>query len=242
MTDAIDSKTASMTKIKAWLKANDIVIPVAASDAAIRILVRRRQVRKANNIPGERPIRGVVAASSLTQFKAKVNTMNTKNYGPKDHLCFNAKLLFVEPEVTILRHNANCRGVIKNGRCTVCGEESIGEPSFYVSFMLCDLEDSTDMYNMIGYKAAGEAIFGKLKTATQVEDLAPEVVADVLEEWSEVPINVHAIVEYDIAKGKVRVSPYNKPACRSSTSSSAAKRFAFQPVSTAIGLCRVRSQ
>ena len=85
MTDAIDTKTASMTKIKAWLKANDIVIPVAASDAAIRILVRRRQVRKANNIPGERPIRGVVAASSLTQFKAKVNTMNTKNYGPKDH-------------------------------------------------------------------------------------------------------------------------------------------------------------
>ena len=50
-------------------------------------------------------------------------------------MCFNAKLLFVEPEVTILRHNANCRGVIKNGRCTVCGEESIGEPSFYVSFM-----------------------------------------------------------------------------------------------------------
>ena len=75
--------------------------------------------------------------------------------------------------------------------------------------MLCDLEDSTDMYNMIGYKAADEAIFGKLKTATQVEDLAPEVVADVLEEWSEVPINVHAIVEYDVAKGKTRVSPYN---------------------------------
>ena len=39
--------------------------------------------------------------------------------------------------------------------------------------------------------------------------MAPPAVADVLEEWSEVPINVHAVVEYDIAKGKVRVSPYN---------------------------------
>ena len=92
--------------------------------------------------------------------------------------------------------------------------------SVHVSFMLCDLEDSTDMYNMISYKAAGEAIFGKLKTATQVEDLAPEVVADVLEEWSEVLINVHAIVEYDVAKGKSACRPTTSCACPSTTSPS----------------------
>lgn len=96
---------------------------------------------------------------------------------------------------------------LKNGRCSTCNTETIGEPNFRCSLMLCDLEDSTSKYNLIGFKATGEGIFGK--TATQVQDMAPEAVADVLEEWSEVPINVHAVVEYDIAKGKVRVSPYN---------------------------------
>ena len=62
---------------------------------------------------------------------------------------------------------------------------------------------------MIGYKAAGEAIFGKDKTATQVEDMGGEDLADILETWMEVPVNVHAIVEYDMSKGKTRVSPYN---------------------------------
>ena len=56
---------------------------------------------------------------------------------------------------------------------------------------------------MIGYKAAGEAIFGK-KTATTVEDMNIEAVADILENWMEVPINVHAIIEYDMIKGKTR--------------------------------------
>ena len=48
---------------------------------------------------------------------------------------------------------------------------------------------------MIGYKAAGEAIFGK-KSATTVEEMNIEAVADILENWMEVPINVHAIIEY----------------------------------------------
>ena len=127
------------------------------------------------------------------------------NYGPN----FNAKLLFIEPEVTILRHSDTCRGVIKNGQCSSCNEQTIGEPNCYFSLMLCDLEDSKDMYNLIGYKAAGEAIFGKGKTATQVQDMNDEAVADILEEWSEVPININAVVEYDFAKGKTRISPHN---------------------------------
>ena len=210
MADAeISSTTATMIKIKSWLRANGITIPDGASDGHLRVLVRRRQVRKANNIPGQAPIRGVVSATSLSQFKRTVNTMNTNGYGPKDHLCYNAKLLFIEPEVTILRHSATCRGVVKHGQCSVCNENCIGEPCFYVSFMLCDLEDNKDLLNLIGYKAAGEAIFGKGKTATQVQDMSAEAVADILEEWSEVPINIHAVVEYDLTKGKTRISPYN---------------------------------
>ena len=147
--------------------------------------------------------------TSLAQFKDTLNTMNTKRYGPKTHLMFNAKLLFIEPEITILRHSDTCRGVVKNGQCSTCNEQTIGESNFYFSLMLCDLEDNKDMYNLIGYKAAGEAIFGKGKTATQVQDMHDDAVADVLEEWSEVPINISAVVEYDIAKGKPRVSPYN---------------------------------
>ena len=66
------------------------------------------------------------------------------------------------------------------------------------------------MYNLIGYKAAAKAIFGEGKTATLVQDMHDDAIADVLEEWSEVPINIFsAVVEYDIAKGKTRVSPYN---------------------------------
>ena len=203
-----DPKTASMVKIKAWMRENNVGIPVGASDAALRILVVRRQVRLANSIPGERPIRGAMAASSLAQFKDTLERMNTRNYGPKEFLCFNAKLLFIEPDVTIIRHDAICRGVIKYGRCSTCNTETLGEPNFRCSLVLCDLEDQNCKYNLIGFKAAGENIFTG-KTATQVEDMAPEAVADVLEEWSEVPINVHAVVEYDIAKGKTRVSPYN---------------------------------
>lgn len=210
MADAeIASTTANMPKIKAWLRANNITLPEGASDGQLRVLVRRRQVRKANNIPGQAPIRGVVSATSLSQFKGTINMMNTNGYGPKAHLCFNAKLLFIEPEITILRHSATCRGVIKNGQCSACNEQSIGEPSYYFSFMLCDLENSKDLFNLIGYKAAGEAIFGKGKTATQVQDMHGDAVADVLEEWSEVPINIHAVVEYEIVKGKTRISPYN---------------------------------
>ena len=78
-----------------------------------------------------------------------------------------------------------------------------------MSFDLQDLDDSTSLYTMIGYKAAGEAIFGKAKTATLVEDMSMDAVADILENWMEVPVNVHAIVEYDTSKGKTRVSPYN---------------------------------
>ena len=210
MADAeISPLTATMVKIKSWLRANNITIAEGASDAALRARVKRRQIRKANNVPGHAPIRGVVSATSLSQFKETLNTMNTKNYGPKTNLMFNAKLMFIEPEITILRHSATCRGVVKNGQCATCKEQTIGEPNFYFSLMLCDLEDSNEMYNLIGYKAAGEAIFGQGKTPTAVQDLHDDAVADVLEEWSEVPINISTIVEYDIAKGKTRVSPYN---------------------------------
>lgn len=198
-----------MVKIKAWLRANNITLAEGASDASLRARVKRRQIRKANNVPGRAPIRGVVSATSLSQFKETVTTMNTKNYGPKTNLMFNAKLMFIEPEITILRHSATCRGVVKNGQCATCHEQTIGEPNFYFSLMLCDLEDSNEMYNLIGYKAAGEAIFGQGKTPTAVQDMNDDAIADVLEEWSEVPINISAVVEYDIVKGKTRVSPYN---------------------------------
>ena len=52
-----------MVKIKAWLRANGIALPDGASDAALRAKVKRRQIRKSNNIPGHAPIRGVVAAT-----------------------------------------------------------------------------------------------------------------------------------------------------------------------------------
>ena len=61
---------------------------------------------------------------------------------------------------------------------SACGEETVGESNFVVSFDLQDLEDSRSLYNMIGYKAAGEAIFGK-KSATTVEDMNIEAVADI---------------------------------------------------------------
>ena len=77
-----------------------------------------------------------------------------------------------------------------------------------VSMMTSDLEDSTEMYNLLGYQALGEVLFGKKITAEQVLKMKGEDIADVLEEWSEVPMNVQAIVEYDPKRGKCRVSPY----------------------------------
>ena len=69
MSDAeIASTTSSMAKIKTWLRTNGVALPDGASDAALRAKVKRRQIRKSNNIPGHAPIRGVVAATSLTQF------------------------------------------------------------------------------------------------------------------------------------------------------------------------------
>ena len=109
-----------------------------------------------------------------------------------------------------MRHNDKCRGVIKNGICCAsgCGEQTLGEANFYISMMLSDLEDKNRMYNLVGYKASGEAIFPNM-SAQYVQDMTTDAVMDILEDWSEVPINVHAIVEYDIIKGRVRVSPYN---------------------------------
>ena len=205
----IDEKKAPMTLIKAYLEQEGMTY-TNKSPKEMRIMVCRRKIRKKHSaIVAVQPLRGVTAAKSLGQFKTVIDGMMKNQYGLKSWQCFNAKLLFIEPEVTILRHNDTCRGVIKNGHCSTCGEKTDGETNFYVSFILCDLEDTNNMFNLIGYKAAGEAIFGDGTTAESVAKKDAEAVADVLEEWSEVPINVHAIVEYDIAKGKVRVSPYN---------------------------------
>ena len=80
-------------------------------------------IRRRNQMVKDPPIRGVAAAWSLTQFKNKLQDMNTKGYGPKEYVCFNAKLVQVDMTVTILRHNSTCRGVIKHGRCCMCGVE-----------------------------------------------------------------------------------------------------------------------
>ena len=206
---AIDAMTASAARLRAWLRDNgaEHIVRETTEERALRVAVVRRQRR--NRMTREPPIRGVTSALSLTQFKAKLQDMNTKGYGPKDYLCFNAKLIQVDMPLTILRHNSTCRGVVKHGRCSVCAEDTMGESNFFVSFDLQDLEDSRSLYNMIGYKAAGEAIFGKAKTATHVEEMSMDAVADLLENWMEVPVNVHAIVEYEASKGKTRVSPYN---------------------------------
>tara|TARA_B100000795_G_scaffold19505_1_gene12960 strand:+ start:2249 stop:2932 length:684 start_codon:yes stop_codon:yes gene_type:complete len=206
---AIDPFVATAAKLRAWLRDNGAqhIVDQTTEERTLRVAVVRRQRRI--QMVKDPPIRGVTAAWSLTQFKDKLQDMNTKGFGPKDYVCFNAKLVQVDMTVTVLRHNSSCRGVVKHGRCSTCGEETVGESNFAVSFDLQDLEDSRSLYNMIGYKAAGEAIFGKNKSATTVEDMNMEAVADILENWMEVPINVHAIIEYDMNKGKTRVSPYN---------------------------------
>ena len=201
---AIDPFTATTAKLRAWLRDNGAqhIVDQTTEERSLRVAVVRRQRR--NQMVKDPPIRGVTAAWSLTQFKDKLQDMNTKGFGPKEYVCFNAKLVQVDMTVTILRHNSTCRGVVKHGRCCMCGVETVGESNFVVSFDLQDLEDSKSLYNMIGYKAAGEAIFGK-KSATTVEEMNIEAVADILENWMEVPINVHAIIEYDMSKGKTRV-------------------------------------
>jgi hypothetical protein len=45
--------------------------------------------------------------------------------------------------------------------------------------------------------------------ASGILQCSAQAVADILENWMEVPIKVHAIIEYDMNKGKTRVSPYN---------------------------------
>ena len=200
----IDPHTATAAKLRAWLRDNGAqhIVDQTTDERSLRVAVVRRQRRN------RMVVEPVTAASSLTQFKNKVQEMNTKGFGPKEHVCFNAKLIQVDMPVTILRHNATCRGVIRNGLCSTCRAEAVGEPCFAMSFDLQDLEDSTSLYNMMGYAAAGKAIFGK-KTATQIAGLDTESLADILEEWMEVPVNVHACIEYEMSKGKTRVSPYN---------------------------------
>ena len=205
----VDELKAPMTQIKAFLESEGIVFQ-NKSPQEMRVLVRRRKIRKKHaSTLMVHSLRGVSSAKSLGQFKSLIEGMAKDQFGLKSWQCFNAKLLFTEPEITILRHDNECRGVVKGGVCSSCQAVTEGQPNFYVSMMLCDLEDKNSMYNLIGYKAAGEALFGADSTPDSVTALGETHIADVLEEWSEVPINVHAVVEYDIAKGKVRVSPYN---------------------------------
>ena len=76
--------------------------------------------------------------------------------------------------------------------------------------MVCsDLENANEMFNLVGYKAMGKILFGDAATPEDVAKYDVETLGNVLEEWSEVPINVHSIIEYDIAKGTVRLSPYD---------------------------------
>ena len=60
----IDPLTATMSKIKAWLKTESIPIGADDSDVNLRLKVKRRFIRKANNRE-DRPIRGVTSALSL---------------------------------------------------------------------------------------------------------------------------------------------------------------------------------
>ena len=111
---AIDAMTASAARLRAWLRDNgaEHIVNQKTEERALRVAVVRRQRR--NRMTREPPIRGVTSALSLTQFNAMLRDMNTKGYGPKDYLCFNAKLIQVDMLLTTLRHNSTCRGVIKH--------------------------------------------------------------------------------------------------------------------------------
>ena len=209
LTTNIKPVTDSMMTIKAFLMEQGITIEVGASDRKLRILAMRRKIRLRHSLAVEKPIRGMLTALSLTQFKAKLEKMNADNYGPKDFVCFNCKLNFTEVDVIVMRHSESCRSIVKDGFCSTCNEETDGVPCFSISMMVADLEDANAMYNLIGYHSVGQTIFGKGATAELVHKMPRDKVLDILEDWAEVPLNVHCILEYDIKRGKTRVSPYN---------------------------------
>ena len=212
MADVVNPQKSPMALIKKFLSDNKIAYKDNDTPAALRIKVQRRLIRKKfHGLGVNGPVHGVTTAMSLGQLKVMVQNISANNYGPKAFICFNAKLNFVEPLVTITRCSSTCRGVVKNGSCTVksCTAVPENEENFCINMILSDLENQHDMFNLIGYQATGKIMFGADATAADVAKWDDDKLGDVLEQWSEVPINVHAIIEYDIKKGAVRLSPYD---------------------------------
>ena len=207
----MDPRKAPIVKLKTFLTANGVPFDPNMSSKGLRLLCKRRILRL-KHFQAERPLQGVHASESLAQYKARITKMVDNNFGPKVFPSFNCKLLWIEPDVTIIRHSKLCRGVITGGMCNAreCKEadrNSDGEHAFNITMVLCDLEDSTELLNLKGYAKTGSIIFEK--TAADVAAMTDDERADILEKWSEVALNVSVHLEYNIAKGTADGWPYN---------------------------------
>ena len=206
MPTAFDPATSVLSAVKKFLREEHIEFPNDGEESQLRLKAHRRVLRKHLG-SGPTRVRGARAAMNLAKWIDMLDKITKAGYGPKAFESFNAKLLFTEPTVTVLRHSADCRSYVTAGICKRCQVATAGVACFSFSFMMCDLKDSSVKYELTGYKAAAKCVFGN-KSADDVRLMEDDAVADVLEQWSEVPVSVSAVVEYDIVKSAVRVSPY----------------------------------
>ena len=97
--------------------------------------------------------------------------------------------------------------MVLGGKCRKCDRVTTGVKTFLMKLHLIDLQDKTVRYEMTAWKAAAKHIFGT-DSATEVAKKPKTEIEDTLDTWALIPVQIKALVEYDLVKGEVRTVPF----------------------------------
>lgn len=204
---------AAANDCKRFLREQDVEGVDDMSLGQMRVLCGQKK-RRLLKQGGHRPLaQASAAALSLDAFIGKITTMQQENYGPKAFPTIKAYMSGIEGDIIVDRCSApealsGCKGIVLGGKCRKCERVTTGVKNFLMKLQLVDLQDSKIRYEMTGWKAAAKAIFGS-DNATEVSKKPQKEIEDTLETWSLIPVQIKALVEYDMVSGNVRVIPFS---------------------------------
>ena len=206
--EEFNPRNADQTELLNFLRNAGVDVD-ATKVSPMRIRVRAIQKKRRLMIEnGENPDR-TSQAMTVTGLKHMILTMNETCYGVKTFVTIKALLKGISGEITVRRHQeaGGCRHLIKKGMCCECKIVTTGVAAFAMRLLLVAFDDPNDTYEMGAFNALANTFFG-MDSVEEVRKMSTATQLDKLEEWSEIPVRIEAIMEYDASQCKVRLMPY----------------------------------